>query len=215
MRVEEAMTRDPITVDPSTSLKDAAPLFIENRISGLPVVEDDRLVGVLSESDVVAKETSGYRDGDVAPAEAAHLRRERAAVTVGEAMSSDAVTTEPWISIWGAADLMVVRDVNRLPVVDHYGHLVGIVTRDDLVRAFARSDRAVERDIREHLLPSVGLAPEDLEVVVNRGVVTVTGEMDCGMPCDCLRGTVHLIPGVVDVKWEVEATPLRTASAIQ
>ena len=211
MRVEQAMTKDPISVDPSTSLKDAAPLFIENRISGLPVVEHDRLVGVLSESDIVAKQTSGYRNGEVSLVEAAHLRRERAAATVGEAMSSDPVTIEPWISIWAAADLMVVRDVNRLPVVDHHGRLVGIITRDDLVRAFARSDRAVERDIRDQLLPSVGLAPEDLDVAVSRGVVTVTGEMDCGMPCDCLRATVHLIPGVVAVEWKVEAPALSTA----
>lgn len=204
MRVEDLMTRDPLTARPSTSLKEAAPLFYEHGISGLPVVEDGKVVGVLSESDIVAKETSGYRDGDVAPEEATHLRRERAAITVEDAMTSDPVTIEPWVSIWGAADLMVARDVNRLPVVDHTGALVGIVTRDDLVRAFARSDRDVEHDIREHLLPSVGLTPDALDIEVEKGVVSVTGTIDSEMARDCLRATIHLIPGVVQVDWHVE-----------
>ena len=57
MRVEEVMTRELVTVAPATTLKQAAPIFLEHRVSGLPVVERGRLVGVFSESDIVAKET--------------------------------------------------------------------------------------------------------------------------------------------------------------
>jgi CBS domain-containing protein len=158
------MTRDVITVTPSSSLKTAVTLFLAHGISGLPVVEGGRLVGVLSESDIVAKETSGYSNGDLSRAEATHLQRERAAGTVAEAMTPDPVTAEPWTPIWAAADLMAVHDVNRLPVVDPGGSLLGIVTRADLVRAFARSDRAIEREIREHVLQSIDLGPNALEI---------------------------------------------------
>jgi CBS domain-containing protein len=209
MRVEEIMTRELLTVAPSTTLRQVAKLLPSRRISGVPVVEDGRLVGVLSESDIVAKETSGYRNGDVGPAEAEHLRRERAATTVGEAMAPEPLTIEPWMSIWAAADEMVVHDVNRLLVLDRSGQLVGIVTRDDLVRAFARTDQDVERDIRERLLPSVGLSPGDtLQVEVENGVVTISGEIDTEMACDCLRASVHLIPGVTEVRWHVDTPAL-------
>jgi CBS domain-containing protein len=197
------MTSRLVTVTPSTPLKEASALFLKHGISGLPVVEGGRLVGVISESDIVAKETSGYSNGEVGAVEAAHLRRERAATVVAEAMTPDPVTIEPWASIWAAADVMVVRDVNRLPVV-HEGALIGIVTRDDLVRAFARADTEIERDIRDHLLPSVGIAPEAVDVQVERGVVRIGGEIEPGVARECLQATVHLVPGVVRVEWEAE-----------
>ncbi|HEU5216254.1 MAG TPA: CBS domain-containing protein [Gaiellaceae bacterium] len=210
MRVKEVMTQDVVTVTPSTPLKEASTRFLKHRISGMPVVERGRVVGVLSESDIVAKETSGYSNGEVSRAEASHLRRERAAETVRQAMTPRPVTAEPWFPIWAAADLMAVNDVNRLPVVDGRGSLVGIVTRDDLVRAFARSDGAVERDIRENLLPSIDLTPSALDVTVARGVVTVRGEIDSHLASECLRNTIHLVPGVVEVDWQVE-TPTAAA----
>jgi CBS domain-containing protein len=204
MRVEDAMTRDVISVTPSSSLKTAVTLFLAHGISGLPVVEGGRLVGVLSESDIVAKETSGYSNGDLSRAEATHLQRERAAGTVAEAMTPDPVTAEPWTPIWAAADLMAVHDVNRLPVVDPGGSLLGIVTRADLVRAFARSDRAIEREIREHVLQSIDLGPNALEITVTRGVATIRGEIDSELASTCLHKTLHLVPGVVRIDWQVE-----------
>lgn len=203
MRIEDVMTRDVISVPASMSLKDAARVFTEHTISGLPVVDEGRLVGVVSEGDVVAKETSGYED--VSDAEEAGLRRRRAAVTVGEAMTSEPIVVEPWNSLPFAADLMIVHGVNRLPVIDRSGTLVGIVTRTDLVRAFARSDADVEGDIRERLLPSVGLSPEALDVRVERGIVRISGTVESEVVEGCLRATIHLIPGVVEVDWRVAA----------
>jgi CBS domain-containing protein len=212
MEVREVMTRHLVTVGPTATLKEAAPLFLEHRISGLPVVDRGRLVGVLSESDIVAKETSGYANGDLNRKEAMHVRRERGASTVGEAMTTEVVTVEPWVSIWAAADLMVTRDVNRLPVVDtRTGQLLGLVTRDDLVRAFARSDSEIASDIRERLLPSVGLGPASLDLRVEHGVVTISGEVESSCACECLHQTLHLVPGVVRVDWNVTWTGARPA----
>jgi CBS domain-containing protein len=204
MRVSDVMTSDVVTLTPSSTLKEAADTFLAHGISGLPVVDGRRVVGVLSESDIVAKETSGYSNGDVAAGEAQHLRREREARTVGEAMTASPVTIEAWVSVWAAADLMTVHDVNRLPVVDRGGLLVGIVTRDDLVRAFARSDEAIAREIRERLLPSVGLTANALEIGVEQGVASVTGTIESDTARECLRASVHLVPGVVRVDWKVE-----------
>jgi CBS domain-containing protein len=201
MRIEDVMTREVVSVPPSMSLKDAARLCAEHTISGLPVVDEGRLVGVVSEGDVVAKETSGYED--VSEAEEAGLRRRRAAVTVGEAMTADPIVVERWNSLPFAADLMIVHGVNRLPVIDRSGALVGIVTRTDLVRAFARSDADVEEDIRTRLLPSVGLSPSALDITVERGIVRISGAVESEVVEGCLRATIHLIPGVVEVDWRV------------
>jgi len=59
VRVQEIMTRGVIKVNPVASLKEAAALFESRQVSGLPVVDQGRLVGVLSETDIVSKETSG------------------------------------------------------------------------------------------------------------------------------------------------------------
>ena len=62
-----------------------------------------------------------------------------------DAMTSPPVTIRPERAVSEAAALMLDRSVNRLPVVDHHGELVGIVTRADLVRAFVREDARSRR----------------------------------------------------------------------
>ena len=57
MKVEDAMSADVISVSPETPLKDAAALLARHRISGLPVVEDEKVLGVISEADIVARST--------------------------------------------------------------------------------------------------------------------------------------------------------------
>ena len=131
MRVEEVMCRDVVTVSQSTPLKDVARILLERRISGLPVVDDEgRVVGVVSEGDIVSKER-GVEQGAVhgyhwlfGPDDGEALKRE--ARTAAEAMTSPAVVVRPQRSVAEAARLMVEQSVNRLPVVSE-GNLVGIV----------------------------------------------------------------------------------------
>jgi predicted transcriptional regulator len=186
MSVDEVMTRDVLTLAPDTSLEAARTFLLAHRISGAPVVDGRRVLGVISESDLAAG--SGR------------------AATVAGAMTEAPVTAEPSLSLWAAADLMAAHSVNRLPVVDDDGALVGIVTRGDLIRAFARSDEDIERELREMLLPWAGVEPYDpLEVHVERGVVTVTGEILSDLGQHSLRHSIHLVPGVVRVEWHVAA----------
>lgn len=146
--VAEAMSRDPITVRPETSITEVIKLLAERRISGLPVLDaNQHLVGIISETDLMWRET------DVTPPAYIMLldsviylenpgRYEKdlhkaLGQTVGEVMSSVPVTTTPETSLSKAAKLMHDRKVHRLPVIDSSGHLVGILTRGDIIRTMA------------------------------------------------------------------------------
>jgi CBS domain-containing protein len=178
MRVREVMTTDVVAVEPTTPLRAVAALLAERRISGVPVVLNGAVLGVVSESDIVAKESGPEQE---VPGLLGRLfgRGRRSLVdarTASQAMSAPAVTVESWMSVAAASWLMVEHDVGRLPVADR-GELVGIVTRSDLVRAFARSDEDIAREIREEVLPSLSVPPNALTVAVEQGEVRLEGEI--------------------------------------
>jgi CBS domain-containing protein len=150
MKIEELMSRDPITVGPETSLREVAAILIEQRISGLPVVGERGVVlGVVSEADILLKERGPEpRHGGIVAwlLGNGHVdERKLEARTAGEAMTSPAITVGVDRDVSFAARSMTEYGIKRLPVVGHDGALVGIVTRADLVRAFARSDEEIER----------------------------------------------------------------------
>jgi CBS-domain-containing membrane protein len=212
MKVRDAMTPRVITVTPEASLKEAAVMLTDHAIGGLPVLEGDgSLVGVVTEADILVKEggeppSSGlqrllHRD------EASALEAKVQARTVREAMSTPAVTVEADRSISLTAGLMLEHGINRLPVIDH-GELVGIVTRHDLVRAFARSDEAIEQDIRDEAFAGVSWT-ESLRLMVQNGEVTLRGEVDSKFDAEAMPELIRRIPGVVSVDselttWDVE-----------
>lgn len=197
MRVQDVMTADVATVRRETALKDAARALAERRISGMPVVDDAQaVVGVLSEADVLGKErTDSTEDKSV------EARRELDARTVGDAMSSPAITVEPHWPLASVAEQMVERGVNRLPVVQN-GRLVGIVTRADLVRAFARSDDEIAGEIRELVALQQELWRDDrpIDVSIAAGEVTLDGEVRRRDEADILPKMARTVPGVVSVQ---------------
>jgi CBS domain-containing protein len=205
MRVRDLMTTDVLTVRTTTSLKDAAALLAEHRISGLPVVDDDRcVVGVLSEGDILFKE-SGPPDRSsfvqrLLAVPPAGFDLKLAARTVGEAMSAPALTIGPRRSVAEAATTMIEEGIKRLPVVDDERRLIGIVTRADLVRAFVRSDAEVEQEIREDVLHrTMWLEPGGVGVEVEGGEVRLTGEVETRVDAEILPRLVQRVPGVVGV----------------
>ena len=203
MRVAEIMTTEVLTVRPETSIKQVAEILSARGISGAPVVDEDKhVLGVVSEADIIVKESRE------AQPDALHriLHRtngtsaKRAARTAGEAMTSPAVTVTALRRVDVAAALMLDRQVNRLPVVDEQGVLVGIVTRADLVRAFVHSDAEIAKEIREEvLLRELWLRPEDFELTVDNGEVTVAGHLPNDDERELLIRRVALVPGVVSV----------------
>src|SRR5262249_2064309 len=169
---------------PETQLKEVAEQLSERGISGLPVVNaEGEVLGVISEADVLVKEarTAPRRPGLLAwlidPADPrAQLKLE--ARVAGEAMSMPAITIAPYASAAAAAGGRLEQGINRLPVVKN-GRLVGIVTRADLVRAFARSDAEVISDVRNQVEYLLALADDfsQVDVCLRDGDVWLTGRV--------------------------------------
>ena len=153
MAVRDVMSRNPITIRPHATLFDALVLMRGHKVSGLPVVDRvGRVVGVLSHRDVArmlstvdgTPEVMGPFDllvfdlSTIRGGRRSVLRRTLEETFVRDAMSSPAISV-PWnASLELAAGRMRENEINRLPVL-RGGRLVGIVTRNDLVRALVRS----------------------------------------------------------------------------
>ena len=207
MNVKDVMTSDVVTVRPETSLKDVAAVLTERKISGVPVVDGSgKVVGVVSEGDILFKERGpSERTGVLAWFADPYDVEEQlklAARTAAEAMTAPAKTIAPWRLVSSAAAAMLDEGVNRLPVVDDEGRLVGIVTRADLVRAFVRPDAEIEREIRERVLERALLleTPETVTVVVDGGKVTLDGFVELRTDAELLPALVARLPGVVEVE---------------
>lgn len=204
MKIKQLMTPEPIAIGAETPLRDVAAILSERRISGLPVIgERLEVLGVVSEADIVAKEQgpeperrrlSGWLRADRTRA------RKLAARTAGEAMSAPAITIEANRSVAEAAQLLASHRIKRLPVVDEEGTLVGIVTRADLVRAFARSDAEIEHELREDVvLRALWIDDPRLDIRVERGEVRLAGKLQNRSDAELLQRFATRVPGVVSV----------------
>jgi CBS domain-containing protein len=211
MKVKDVMTAAVVTVDADTALKDAAHLFVEHHITGVPVVDaSGEVVGVLSEADIVAKEAKQRHHKRSALAWLLDpvdpwLDDRAGARTVREAMSSPALTIGPNAEVSEAAARMVEDGVNRLPVIED-GTLIGIVTRADLVRAFTRPDDEIHREIVHDVVERVfWLDPAEVVVVVNHGAVVLSGRVETESDVKLLPELVQRVPGVVSVSAALSA----------
>lgn len=146
--VEEVMSRDPIVVRAETPLKEAIQILAERRISGLPVVDgSDQLVGIISETDLMWQQTGVtppayimFLDSVIYlqnPADYERDLHKALGQTVGEVMSKNPITITPEKTLKEAAKIMHDRSIQRLPVLDGAGQVIGILTRGDIVRAMA------------------------------------------------------------------------------
>jgi CBS domain-containing protein len=223
MKVREIMTTEVISASPSTPLSDFGRLLTAHRISGVPVLDDGELVGVISEGDILADQTR-VRVGRHTPLDWPILTGQRRtqsthrhAATVGEVMTTPAISVDAGLSVRDAAAIMVGRKVNRLPVLDA-GRLVGIVTRSDLVRAYLRADSDIARSVREDVIRgTMWLDPDGLQVSVADGVVRIGGTVDRRSTATILEKLVHLVEGVDGVvsslTWETDDRYVQPAAS--
>lgn len=121
MRIGEIMTLDPQTVRPGDTLQSAAQRMDDLNVGVLPVCDGDRLLGVLTDRDIVIRSTSAGQDPRTA--------------TVADAMTTDAHTLTEDHSVLDALHIMEEHQLRRVPVVDGAGKLVGIVSLGDLAAA--------------------------------------------------------------------------------
>jgi CBS domain-containing protein len=119
-------------------------------------------------------------------------------------MSAPAVTITPNESMVAAAHRIADRGVNRLPVVDEDGRLVGIVARADIVAVFARPDDDVANRVRDVLDRSLGLGPDAVQVAVAGGEVLISGAVDSAT-AKLAAFFASRVPGVIDVQFGVQA----------
>lgn len=144
---KDIMTTDVITVDPETSVKDAANIMSEHGISGLPVVKNNKLVGIVTENDLIIKDKKLHFPeyinvlGGIIYLESYKKFEEEfkkfTAVKVKELMTTDVITASPDDSIEDLATIMHQKNINRIPVVDNAGQMIGIVTRNNIVKHIA------------------------------------------------------------------------------
>jgi acetoin utilization protein AcuB len=142
MLVEDVMQAAVITITPKTSLPEAMGLLRHRGIRHLPVVEDDTLVGIVSDRDL-----KGAMASPATSLEAHELRYLLDALTVDEIMTRAVITVGRTFPIEEAARLMVKEKVSALPVTER-GRLVGIVTETDVLELFVKGMGAGEPSSR-------------------------------------------------------------------
>ncbi|WUH89510.1 CBS domain-containing protein [Streptomyces sp. NBC_00433] len=204
-KVGNVMTSDVVSVREATSFKQVATLLAQHRISGLPVVDDDeRVIGVLSESDLMARQARGddaarRRRLLVRPA-SRRVAVKAEATTAGQLMSTPPVTVHADDSIAFSARTMAQHRVERLPVLDEEDRLVGIVTRRDVLQVFLRPDADIREDvIQEVLVHTLWLTPQAADVTVHDGVVTLDGTLERDSDVSIAGKATARIDGVVAV----------------
>jgi CBS domain-containing protein/anti-sigma regulatory factor (Ser/Thr protein kinase) len=121
LRVEQAMIQDVITVSPHATMADVRDLLRANRISGVPVVDEGRLVGIISIEDLIKALASGSMD-----------------VPVAERMTPDPRTLYAHEHLVHAVSKFSELQFGRFPVIDQENNLVGVITQGDIVRAMLK-----------------------------------------------------------------------------
>jgi CBS domain-containing protein len=213
MQVEDVMTREVATARAEMTLKEAAREMAARGISGMPVLDDDgSVIGVISEADLLGKERhepepDGGLLSRVRHRSESDVERRFDARLVGAAMTAPAVTVSAYCPVSGAAERMLTRGINRLPVVRR-GELIGIVTRADLVKAFARSDDDLDAEVREmvQLQQEIAADRNVIHVSISEGEVTLTGAVRRHSQAGVVARMIRTIPGVVGVHSELTWT---------
>jgi CBS domain-containing protein len=150
LSAKDIMTPDPFTVAVDLPVKEAAKLMVEKGVGALPVLDEDRLVGMVSESDLIMQDVKvefptyvHLLDGVIMypPAYSKFEEEFKKAVgaTVRDVMTSDPITVSQDVSVDDLATMMFDEGVSRFPVMDG-DRLVGIVSKMDIVRSIAQED---------------------------------------------------------------------------
>jgi CBS domain-containing protein len=219
MNAKDIMTSPVITVAPHTLVTELAALLCERRISAVPVMDAERLAGIVSEADLLHRYELGTdcalcgepwwlevfsadrSSDDYVKSHARYVR---------DIMTRDVATVSPATPLAEIATLLERRRIKRVPVVDQ-GRLAGIVSRSDLVRALAAArrgsaspdplaDEAIETSLIAELRRQSWWLPDLSSVSVEDGVVTFGGIVEFEHQRSAARVAAETIPGVRGVE---------------
>jgi len=212
MKVRDVMSSPAVKVTTATPFTGIVATLLEHDISGVPVVDErDRLVGVVSEADLVDRQVRGYRRPfvslvtDYFTSRDPDWMRRVGGLTAGELMTRDADTVGPDDDIALAARRMSRTGHKRLPVVDG-GVTVGVVSRHDILRPYTRPDPDIIADVRRLLADPFRIAEDHgIQPSVSAGVVTLDGTVRRPVDVEIAETEVAGIPGVVAVDSRLRA----------
>jgi CBS domain-containing protein len=230
MRAMEVMTTEVITVEPGATVQALALLLSKRGISGVPVVEGDRVIGIVSEGDLLHRAETGTerriqrqrpRWFDDRPRESSARDYIKShARTVRDFMTREVISVVDTADLAEVAAVMETNRIKRVPVMRD-GKLVGIISRANLVRALAaaKSEPAAtegdDHSIRQKLLAELRrrdwakLSADD--VIVKDGIVHFWLGEQPEAERRALRVAAENTPGVRGVEVHIVPTPLMPA----
>jgi CBS domain-containing protein len=221
MRASDVMTSNVISVTPDMTVREVARIFVDNGISGAPVLDPDgHVAGMISEGDLLRRSEIGTeerpRTSWLDLWSASHEARDYIkthAVKVRDVMTTDVLTVKPDTSLGEVASILETRRIKRVPVTDA-GRLLGIVSRANLVQALASVPDEPSTDvtlsdaeIRAMLMGELAgrkwsFAGRNL--VVTNGVVHLWGVFHSVEAVEAVRVAAQNIPGVKRVEDHTE-----------
>jgi CBS domain-containing protein len=207
--VQEIMTTRVIWVKKDATFREMAVALREHRVSAFPVVDDDhKVIGVVSEADMLTKEALDDESGVLAGILHRKDQAKARGVTAGDLMTATVVAVRPDDTVEHAARLMYDRRVKRLPVTDADGRLAGIISRADVLSVFDRTDEAIRKEITEGVLLGEFLTdPLIFSVTVKDGIVTLSGRPETSETGHEIVRRVRHLQGVVAVRDRLDYPP--------
>ena len=201
--VRDVMSTHVIAARESATFKEMAAMLRNQRVSAFPVIDDDnKVIGVVSETDLLTKEALELNMHG--PLQGLMRQRERSkvnGVTAADLMTKPAVTIGPDEPVAHAARLMYNQRVKRLPVISDDGVLIGIVTRSDVLSVYSRPDAEIQDAvIQDLILGTYRFNPDRFTVTVKDGIVTVEGTPETTPAGHDIIGAVRHMEGVVAVR---------------
>jgi CBS domain-containing protein len=214
------MTSEVVTVGPDVGIAEVARLMLDRRISGLPVVDRGRLVGIVSEGDLMrrAELTTGgepwWAAGSKSAEEKAKAYTKAHGMKVADVMTRDVVTIGENEPLDRIAMLFESRGIKRAPVVRD-GKVVGIVSRANLLQGVASAgagsagpgDEAIRRAILATAQGEAGVRASLVDVTVADGVAHLWGNVVTEAERKALRICAEQTKGVREVKDHLRVIP--------
>jgi CBS domain-containing protein len=212
MKASDVMTRNVLTVGRETSVANAIRVMLDNNISGLPVLDNGKVIGIVTEGDLLRRSETGterhrprWLEILMGPGRMAGEYVRTHGRKVGEIMTTDVISVAGDTPLEEVVGLMERRRIKRVPVIED-DVLIGVVSRLDLLRALLRaieaenSEQRGDDDIREQIIAELAKAawvPRDgLSISVKDGVVDLNGVILEEKEREALRVVAENIPGV-------------------